>query len=146
VEHGIGHLTNWRALSGHLGRREQLDTILPAMAGLVSAQERALRPDRRPRSRGSHQIRNPHVAHYRALMLSLQDELRRVLVRRNPPVRVLVTRPAHGREWSGLLHGWAHDVADDRGLRALVTYRREHPPDDWADVVAWVLPEHVRRV
>jgi hypothetical protein len=53
VEHGIGHLTNWRALSGHLGRREQLDTILPAMAGLVSAQERALRPDRldrRPRA------------------------------------------------------------------------------------------------
>jgi hypothetical protein len=73
-------------------------------------------------------------------------ELRRVVVRRDPPVRVLVTRPADGEEWSGLLHGWAHDVADDRGLRALVTYRREHPPDDWADVVAWVLPEHVRRV
>jgi hypothetical protein len=87
-----------------------------------------------------------HAAHYRALVLSLQDELRRVAVRRNPPVRVLVTRPGDGKEWSGLLHGWAHDVADDRGLRALVTYRREHPPDDWADVVAWVLPEHVRRV
>jgi hypothetical protein len=86
------------------------------------------------------------VAHYRALMLSLQDELRRVLVRRDPPVRVLVTRPGDGKEWSGLLHGWSHEVADDRGLRALVTYRREHPPDDWADVVAWVLPEHVRRV
>ena len=52
VEHGIGHLTNWRALSRHLGRREHLDTILPAVAGLVSAQERALRPHRlhrRPR-------------------------------------------------------------------------------------------------
>ena len=86
------------------------------------------------------------MAHYRALVLSLHDELRRVVVRRDPPVRVLVTRPGDGREWSGLLHGWAHDVADDRGLRALVTYRREHPPDDRADVVAWVLPEHVRRV
>ena len=104
------------------------------------------RPTRGLQSRGSRQIRNPHAAHYRALVLSLQDELGRVLVRRNPPVRVLVTRPADGEEWSGLLHGWAHDVADDRGLRALVTYRREHPPDDRADVVAWVLPEHVRRV
>jgi DDE superfamily endonuclease len=53
VEHGIGHLTNWRALSGHLGRREHLETMLSAVAGLVSAQERALRPnllDRRPRA------------------------------------------------------------------------------------------------
>ena len=86
------------------------------------------------------------MAHYRALVLSLQDELRRVAVRRNPPVRVLVTRPGDGKEWSGLLHGWDHGVADDRGLRALVTYRCKHPPDEWADVVAWVLPEHVRRV
>ena len=53
VEHGIGHLTNWRALSGHLGRREHLETMLSAVAGLVSAQERALRSnllDRRPRA------------------------------------------------------------------------------------------------
>ncbi len=45
VEHGISHLTNWRSLSRHLGRREHLDTILPAVAGLVSNQERAPRPD-----------------------------------------------------------------------------------------------------
>jgi hypothetical protein len=45
VEHGISHLKNWRALSRHLGRREHLDTILPAVAGLVSSQERALRPN-----------------------------------------------------------------------------------------------------
>ncbi len=45
VEHGISHLKNWRALSRHLGRREHLDTILPAVAGLVSSQERASRPD-----------------------------------------------------------------------------------------------------
>jgi len=45
VEHGISHLTNWRALARHLGRREHLDTILPAVAGLVSSQERAPRPD-----------------------------------------------------------------------------------------------------
>jgi hypothetical protein len=37
VEHGISHLTNRRALSRHLGRREHLDTILPAIAGLVFA-------------------------------------------------------------------------------------------------------------
>ncbi len=50
VEHGISHLKNWRALSRHLGRREHLDTILRAVAGLVSSQERAPRPDllRRP--------------------------------------------------------------------------------------------------
>ncbi len=45
VEHGIGHLKNWRALSRHLGRREHLDTMLPAVAGLVSSQERASRPE-----------------------------------------------------------------------------------------------------
>jgi hypothetical protein len=45
VEHGISHLKNWRALSRHLGRREHLDTMLPAVAGLVSSQERAPRPD-----------------------------------------------------------------------------------------------------
>ena len=127
------------------------------MAGPTATARVAREGRRRPRlapgphSRGSHQIRNPRirnprVAHYRALVLSLQDQLRRVLVRRNLPIRVLVTRPVDGREWSGLLHGWAHDVADDRGLRALVTYRCEHPPDDGADVVAWVLPEQVRRV
>ncbi|SFO58079.1 DDE superfamily endonuclease [Geodermatophilus obscurus] len=45
VEHGIGHLKNWQALSRHLGRRDHLDTILPAVAGLVSSQEWALRPE-----------------------------------------------------------------------------------------------------
>ena len=45
VEHGISHLKNWRALSRHLGRREHLETMLPAVAGLVSSQERAPRPD-----------------------------------------------------------------------------------------------------
>ena len=46
VEHGISHLKNWRARSRHLGRREDLDTMLRAVAGLVSSQERAPRPDR----------------------------------------------------------------------------------------------------
>ena len=45
VEHGISHRKNWRALSRHLGRREHLDTMLPAVAGLVSSQERAPRPE-----------------------------------------------------------------------------------------------------
>jgi hypothetical protein len=45
IEHGISHPKNCRALSRHLGRREHLDTILPAVAGLVSSQERAPRPD-----------------------------------------------------------------------------------------------------
>ncbi len=37
VEHGISHLKNWRALSRHLGRRDHLNTLLPAVAGLVSS-------------------------------------------------------------------------------------------------------------
>jgi len=41
VEHGISHLKNWRALSRHIGRREHLDTILRAVAGLVFSQEPA---------------------------------------------------------------------------------------------------------
>jgi hypothetical protein len=45
VEHGISHLTNWRALSRHLGRREHLDAILRAVAGLISSQERTPRLD-----------------------------------------------------------------------------------------------------
>ena len=53
VEHGISHLKNWRALSRHLGRRDHLDAMLRAVAGLVSSQERALRPgqlDRQPKA------------------------------------------------------------------------------------------------
>jgi hypothetical protein len=50
VEHGISHLKNWRALSRHLGRRDHLDTMLRAVAGLVSSQERAPRPDQLHRS------------------------------------------------------------------------------------------------
>ena len=46
MEHGISHLKSWRALARHLGRREHLDAMLRAVAGLVSAQERASRPDR----------------------------------------------------------------------------------------------------
>jgi hypothetical protein len=45
VEHGTSHLKNWRALARHLGRRDHLETILPAVAGLVSSQERAPRPE-----------------------------------------------------------------------------------------------------
>jgi hypothetical protein len=45
VEHGISHLKNWRALSRHLGRRDHLDTMLSAVAGLVSSQERTPRPE-----------------------------------------------------------------------------------------------------
>jgi hypothetical protein len=45
VERGISHLTNWRALSRHLGRREHLDTFLLAVAGLLSSQERTPRPE-----------------------------------------------------------------------------------------------------
>jgi hypothetical protein len=50
VEHGISHLENGRALSRHLGRREHLEAMLRAVAGLVSSQERAPRPEplRRP--------------------------------------------------------------------------------------------------
>jgi hypothetical protein len=46
VEHGISHLKNWPALSRHLGRREHLETMLPAVAGLVSSQEQDFRCNR----------------------------------------------------------------------------------------------------
>jgi hypothetical protein len=45
MEHGISHLKTGRALSRHLGRREHLDAMLPAVAGLVFSQERASRPE-----------------------------------------------------------------------------------------------------
>ncbi|WP_326608821.1 transposase [Streptomyces scopuliridis] len=35
VEHGIGHLKNWRALARHHGRREHMSDILQAVAGLL---------------------------------------------------------------------------------------------------------------
>jgi hypothetical protein len=66
VERGISHLKNWRVLSRHLGRREHLDTILPAVAGLVSSQERAptTRPAPRPTESSPgrhHQVIEPAV-------------------------------------------------------------------------------------
>lgn len=36
VEHGIAHLTNWRALARHLGRREHMSDTVQAIAGLLS--------------------------------------------------------------------------------------------------------------
>lgn len=36
VEHGIGHLKNWRALARHHGRREHMSDIVQAVAGLLS--------------------------------------------------------------------------------------------------------------
>jgi hypothetical protein len=51
VEHGNSYLENWRALSRHLGRRDHLDTILPAVAGPVSSQERTPRPGQLDRHR-----------------------------------------------------------------------------------------------
>ncbi|MFE9404021.1 transposase family protein [Streptomyces sp. NPDC006530] len=33
VEHGIGHLKNWRALARHRGRREHMSDIVQAVAG-----------------------------------------------------------------------------------------------------------------
>ncbi|MEB8343921.1 transposase family protein [Streptomyces endophyticus] len=44
VEHGIAHLKNWRALSRHLGRRELLDELVPAIAGLASIHRRPPQP------------------------------------------------------------------------------------------------------
>ena len=70
-------------------------------------------------------------------MLRLEDELRRVSVRRDPPVEVIASRLLDNEEWPGLLYGWAHDVTDDRGLRGLVSYRREYAPGLWTDVVFW---------
>ncbi|MEV7871407.1 transposase family protein [Streptomyces sp. NPDC088124] len=41
VEHGIGHLKNWRALARHHGRREHMSDIVQAVAGLLSHQQTA---------------------------------------------------------------------------------------------------------
>lgn len=43
VEHGIGHLKNWRALARHHGRREHMSDIVQAIAGLLSHQQTAAR-------------------------------------------------------------------------------------------------------
>lgn len=48
VEHGIAHLKNWRSLSRHLGRRENLDPNLRAIAGLLSDFQHDNRPRRQP--------------------------------------------------------------------------------------------------
>ncbi|MFF3748692.1 transposase family protein [Streptomyces kronopolitis] len=39
VEHGIAHLKNWRALTRHLGRREQMSDTVQAIAALLSHQQ-----------------------------------------------------------------------------------------------------------
>lgn len=41
VEQGIAHLTNWRALARHLGRREHMSDTIQAIAGLLSHQQTA---------------------------------------------------------------------------------------------------------
>ncbi|MER5371833.1 transposase [Streptomyces sp. NPDC002553] len=41
VEHGIAHLSNWRALAHHLGRREHMSDTVQAGAGLLSHQQTA---------------------------------------------------------------------------------------------------------
>ncbi|WP_420000364.1 transposase family protein [Streptomyces boninensis] len=44
VEHGIGHLKNWRSLARHHGRREHMSDIIQAVAGLLSHQQAATTP------------------------------------------------------------------------------------------------------
>ncbi|MEU2874779.1 transposase family protein [Streptomyces olivoreticuli] len=41
VEHGIGHLKNWRSLARHHGRREHMSDIIQAVASLLSHQQTA---------------------------------------------------------------------------------------------------------
>jgi hypothetical protein len=48
VEHGIGHVKNWRSLTRHLGRREILDDTLRAVAGLLSDHQHTDRPTPSP--------------------------------------------------------------------------------------------------
>ncbi len=38
VAHGIAHLKNWRALTRHLGRREDISDTVQAIASLLSHQ------------------------------------------------------------------------------------------------------------
>ncbi|MFJ2633338.1 hypothetical protein ACIO6U_15565 [Streptomyces sp. NPDC087422] len=41
VEHGIGHMKNWRSLARHHGRREDMSDIIQAVAALLSHQQAA---------------------------------------------------------------------------------------------------------
>ncbi|MFH9756175.1 transposase family protein [Streptomyces griseus] len=41
VEHGIGHLKNWRSLARHHGRREHMSDTIQSVAGLLSHQQAA---------------------------------------------------------------------------------------------------------
>lgn len=41
VEHGIGHMKNWRSLARHHGHREHMSDIIQAVAGLLSHQQTA---------------------------------------------------------------------------------------------------------
>jgi hypothetical protein len=75
----------------------------------------------------------------------LEDELRRVRDRRDPPVEVIISRPLDDEEWPDLLHGWADDVTGDRTLRGLASYRREYAPGFYTDVVSWAHVAQLRR-
>ncbi|MFE5112051.1 hypothetical protein [Streptomyces sp. NPDC056663] len=44
AEHGIAHLKKWRALTRHLGRRELLDELVPAITGLTSTHRQLPQP------------------------------------------------------------------------------------------------------
>jgi hypothetical protein len=78
----------------------------------------------------------PHARTTVPTVMRLEDELCRVCVHRNPPVEVVVSRPMDNGGWPGLLYGWANNVTDDRTLRGLVLYRREHAPGFWTDVIS----------
>ena len=69
AEHGISHLKNWRALSRHLGRREHLDTMLRAVAGLVAS------PETSPTTRtASPPIESPTGRHRRVIKPALTGQ------------------------------------------------------------------------
>lgn len=42
VEHGIGHVNNWRSLARYHGRREHMSDIIQAVAGLLAYQQAAV--------------------------------------------------------------------------------------------------------
>jgi hypothetical protein len=76
----------------------------------------------------------------------LQEEMRKVEQRRDPPVPVWFWLSVDSKEVAGELHGWAANPnGSDDGWRGLVTARREYASGFWTDWIGWVRQERIRQ-
>ena len=76
----------------------------------------------------------------------LDEELAKVVDRRDPPVPVRVWLLIDGQEHDAELLGWAPNPRrGDDGLRGLVRLVREFAPGFFAEMLAWVPVHDVRQ-